>query len=205
MLECPVCSELVLAPDNGVGFECPVCGSWIRRRITLERAPLQRPAASPAGRRATQAPARNLPAINQMDLPAVQAERRQIEIRLRELEAEIQRVSRLRPQNPTAEQLRRYNTELRQCIDEQNLLQDRDQRLQDRATILEAEEARVRTRQRGSSAPAFGFIYGFLLAAGVMYALTRTINLSLDPRAVGVAVLIAVGSGFLTFLISLFL
>jgi hypothetical protein len=151
----------------------------------------------------SQAPARNLPAINQMDLPAVQAERRQIETRLRELEAEIQRVSRLRPPNPTPEQLRRYNAELRQCLDEQERLQNRDQRLQERLTALEAQQAQA--RQTGSSGPAFGFVFGFLLAAGVLYGFTRMINLSLDPRAIGIAVLIAFASGFVTFLIALFL
>jgi hypothetical protein len=203
MLECPVCSELVLAPDSGVGFECPVCGNWIRRRITLERAPLQRPAVAPTSRRASQAPARNFPAINQMDLPSVQAERRQIETRLRELEAEIDRVFRLRSQNPASDELRRYNTELGQYTSEQNRLRDRDQRLQERAATLEAEQAR--SRQSGGSGPAIAFVYGSLLAIGVMYALTRAINLTLDPRAIGVAALIAVAAGFLTFLIALFL
>ena len=143
---------------------------------------------------------RSLAPINQMDLATVQAERSRIEIRQRELEAEIQRLSRLRLQNPPSDQRSRYNNELRQYADEQERLQERDERLEERAAMLQPQ-----ARQTGGSGPAIAFVYGSLLAVGVMYALTRAINLTLDLRAIGVAALIAVAAGFLTFLIALFL
>jgi DNA repair exonuclease SbcCD ATPase subunit len=221
MLECPFCGERLAQQGRDSWFECPSCGNWIRRRINRNGIvwfeagvfvsgniqPVQVPSRQvqppqPA-RSPSQGPPRDLPNIDQMDLPAVQAERSRIEARLRELEAEIQRASRARTQNPTGEQLRRYNAELRQCLDEQERLQNRDQLLQERVTALQAQQAQA--RQSGSSGPAFGFIFGFLLAAGVLYAFTRMINLSLDPRAIGIAVLIAAASGFVTFFIALFL
>jgi hypothetical protein len=138
-----------------------------------------------------------------MDLATVRTQRQQAALRLRELDESIDRVYRLRTENRQNDQLMtRYNEELGQFTRDQNEWRRFSERLGQRESQLQEEQARA--RQAASSGPGVVIVLGALLAAADIYAFTRMINLSLDPRAVVMAVLIAAVSGLLTLIIAQF-
>lgn len=221
MLECPHCGERVDHQGRDHWFNCPSCGYWIRLRVSNSgstwfqggvmvngeirpmdenRGPVQAVRAQVRGLHPL--PSASRLNIDQMDLQTVQAQRQQIVVRQRELESSIRRLIGLLSQNPQGEQLRQYSAELNRDTDEQNNLQRRDQRLAERESALQQEAAQA--RQSGSSGAGVVFVLGAILAAADIYVFTRMINLHLDPRAILIAILIALVSGLLTLFITIF-
>ncbi len=223
MLVCPYCGARVSHQGRDNWFECPSCRQWICLRVgqngstwfdtgvlangMIHSVQIVRERGQPVRtpmREQPETPPSALPNIGNMDLPAVRTQRQRITTRLRQLEADIQRVINLRTQNLQNDQLtRQYNTELSQFTQEQNELHQFQQRLTERENSL--QPVTTPATGPGSSSPS-GLIFGcgtVLGFAGIM-VFTRMINLHLDSRAFMWVILIAVGAGFCTWLIAQF-
>lgn len=222
MLECPFCDERVALQGREGWSECPNCGNLVRRRVnrdgavwveagvfvndTIQPVQLRSRRDQPvraAPRAPNPAPRRMFPNVNELDLATVRTQRQQAALCLRELDENIDRVYRLRTENRQNNQLMtRYNEELGQFTRDQNEWRRFSERLAQRESQLLEEQAQA--RQAASTGPGVVIVLGALLAAADLYMFARLINLSLDPRAIFVAGVIAIVSGFLTVIIAQF-
>ena len=214
MLECPFCHEHVKAQRRETWFECPACQNWIRLRVHqngsrwleggyyandeihplhLARQPGQAP-------RSPSRPSR--PNVAEMDMEAVRAHRQRAAIKLRDLEQEIQRVITLRSENLRNEQMTsQFNTELSRLTREQNDWKQYERQLAGRENRL-LEEEREQMRQARSGGIGLAFWLGTILSGAGIYAFSELIGLQLDLQAYLYLALIALISGFVTFIIT---
>lgn len=214
MLECPFCHEQVKPRGRDSWFECPRCQNWLRLRanqsgsrwleggyyandeihpLHLTRQPAQAP----------RSPARpSRPNVPEMDLETVQAQRQRAAIKLRDLEQEIQRVITLRSENLRNEQMTsQFNTELSRLAREQNDWKEYARQLAGRHNEL-LEEEREQQRQARSGGIGLAFWLGTILSGTGIYAFCELVGFQPDLQAYLYLALIALISGFVTFIIT---
>ena len=215
MLECPFCNERVKHRGRDNWFECPACQNWLRLRVNqngsrwLEAGfyanedihPLHFARKTGQPPRATGRASR--PNMQDMDLETVQAQRQRAAVKLRDLEENIQRIITLRSENLKNEQLTsQYNTELSRLTREQNDWKLYARQLAGRENELLEEEREQARQARASSGIGLAFWLGAILSGAGLYAFSELLGLQLDLTAYLYLVVIALISGFLTFIIA---
>jgi hypothetical protein len=218
MLECPFCRQQI-RPQNSInGFRCPNpdCNNWIRLRANQNQSPwlepgviadrrfqpiLLAPQRSQRGTELASGRRQTYPNVDDLDLQAVRLRRQEVVTRRRQLDEQIEETYRLRANNLQNEQLvRRYNTDLTRCFQEQNDLQEYAQQLTDRETAL--LEQQRRTSAASSSNLGMQFGCSMFVAGLAIFMFTRMINLSLDSHAWLVLLGTAFGAGVAMFVVS---
>lgn len=199
------------------GFQCPDCATWVRVRVNNNgQAWLQRgrrmdgrfePAPLPprSVRQPEAGSLESFPDVSEMDLPTVQEQLREAETRLSALEAELQRLMVLRTRPGQDEQTRLgLNRDINRLTRRQIEWQSFAQRLRQRQSDVLQQE-RDRAQQAAAASSSNGGLMVFLgaaLSCGGIFFFTRLINLHLDSHAMTVALIIALISGGLTWVIA---